>query len=310
MRIPQALSNLALALLLGAFVAGGCRVGDTGDGGIRYLAEGSFESQGHRGARGLLPENSIAAAKLALDLGAQAIELDVVVSADQVIIVSHDHYFKSDVCDPKAAGYGEEVPLYCLTATQIQNVTCGAKRLPEFAYQRPLPAPKPTLAEFIGACDSHAVHTDRLLPHYTIEIKSGPGSDGTLTPTPEAFASLVLAQILSSEILARSTVQSFDPRPIRYLSLQTERPRLAGLTLLPASPQALRSRFGDGLAVYSPNHLGLTKAGIARHHRAGLKVVPWTVNDVTRMRTLRRWGVDGIITDYPDRLARVLSQSD
>ncbi len=308
MRTPAWNSPRTLSLLLVVTLAAwaGCGTEDVPRDAGRGERLVGFEIQGHRGARGLLPENSIAGAALALDLGADAIELDVVVSADSALIVSHDPYFDADLCDPRAAGYDERVPIYSLSAAEVQTVVCGGAPHPDFAYQRPSPAPRPTLADFVVATDAHAVATRRTKPHYTIEIKSSPGSDGILAPAPEAFADLVLAVIDRQGILDRSTVQSFDPRPIRYFGEQVRRPRLAALTLLPTSPERLRARFGPNVSVYAPHHLGLTKATVAAYHRAGLKVVPWTVNDISRMRTLIDWGVNGIITDYPDRLAKVV----
>ncbi len=266
-----------------------------------------IEVVGHRGARGHLPENSIAGAVKALELGAQTIELDVVVSKDSVLIVSHDHYFRPDRCDARAAGYALSVPLYSLTAAQIQQVTCGARGDYAYAYQQALPAPKPTLAEVIAVCEAHApgVH----LPSYLIEIKSSPDADERLTPSVATFASLLIDEVRRSGIGDRVTIQSFDERPIRYLADHGSNVRLAALSTVPIGLAALRARFGSGVGVYSPYHLGLTKRAVGQYRAAGIEVVPWTVNDATRMRTLISWGVDGMITDYPDRLLKVLGES-
>ena len=276
--------------------------------GAAHAIKLDFDSQGHRGARGLWPENSIAGARSALDHGMRTIELDVVVSADSVLIVSHEPSFNPKICDG-FEGDRPETSFFQLTASEIQRVDCGGFPHPDFAYQQQAPAPRPTLAEFVRASEAHATESGRALPQYNIEIKSDPAGDGTAHPAPATFASLLVEAIDRLGIRGRSTVQSFDPRPLAWLARTHPDIRLGGLCALPRSADAFDAKFGDGVDVYSPYHLTLTRGGVAAHQKAGRRVVPWTVNDKSRMRTLLSWGVDGIITDYPDRLRAVLLES-
>lgn len=267
-----------------------------------------FDSQGHRGARGLLPENTIAGALRAVDLGMRTVELDLAVSKDSVLIVSHEPHFNPAICALDVTGYDEETSLFSLTAAEIAAVDCGSLRNLDFPYQEASPAPKPPLRELVAAADARARERSRALPNYNIEIKSSPKLDGRYTPSPEAFARLVRDALADLSLEGRATVQSFDPRPLAWFSTNAPDVRLGGLVSVAAPAETFKEAFNGDVDVYSPYHLTLTRRSVAAHQEAGLAVVPWTVNDKSRMRTLITWGVDGIITDYPDRLAKVMKE--
>ena len=268
-----------------------------------------FDGQGHRGARGLLPENTVAAARLAVDEGMRTIELDLAVSRDSVLVVSHEPHFNPTICSLDGSPYDASTSLFSLTAAEIQTVDCGTLRHPDFPYQAPAPGPKPTFAAFVNAVDAHAREHRGQLPRYNVEIKSDPSLDGVYTPDPGTFARLVHAAVRELGLGDRVTVQSFDPRPLAYLAREAPALPLAGLLPVHRSVEGFEAAFGGHADICSPHHLLLTRASVESYHAAGLRVVPWTVNDKSRMRTLIRWGVDGIITDYPDRLAEVLRET-
>ena len=270
--------------------------------------DADFDSQGHRGARGLLPENSIAGAREALRYGMRTIELDLAVTRDSVLVVSHEPTFNPTICSLDGSGYDEETSLFALTSAEVQTVDCGRRPHPDFPYQAPAPGPKPTFVALVRAADAFARQRGRALPFYNVEIKSAPDLDGRYTPAPAAFAAVVVGAIAELGIGDRVTVQSFDPRPLAYLSEHAPDLPLAGLVPLALPRAGFVEKFGREIDVFSPHHLTLTRGMIADYRDHGLRVVPWTVNDKSRMRTLLSWGVDGIITDYPDRLREVLDE--
>lgn len=269
----------------------------------------AFDGQGHRGARGLFPENTVAAGQFALDQGLPTIELDLAVSRDSALVVSHEPHFDATICSLADGPYDESTSFSDLTLAQIQTVDCGSLAHPEFPYQQAVPSPKPSLREFVIALDAYASGLGRPLPRYNMEIKSAPELDGTYTPGPGAFARLVAEAIARLGLDGRVTVQSFDPRPLAALHRISPKLPLAGLVPVHKPVPAFREAFGDYVDICSPHHLLLTRVSIEKYHAAGLRVIPWTVNDKSRMRTLISWDVDGIITDYPDRLAEVLRES-
>lgn len=268
----------------------------------------NFDSQGHRGARGLLPENTVPAALEALKFGMRTIELDLAVSAEKELVVSHEPYFKVKICDLASTPYSESTPLMSLTYAEIAAVDCGSKGNADYPYQVKQALSKPTLAALVEASEAYAKTHELAPPHYNIEIKSGPELDGKYTPGIEEFAFLVLAEVQRLGILDRSTIQSFDMRALEEVYRLEPNIGIGALSELPMSVDQLSEELSFKPTVYSPHHLGLTPASIDSFHDASIKVVPWTVNDTSRMHTLIGWGVDGLITDYPDRLRVVLDE--
>ena len=238
----------------------------------------------------------------------RTIELDLAVTRDSVLVVSHEPHFNATICGLRDVPYDEKTSIFSLSVAEVQSVDCGTRLHPEFPYQAPAPGPKPTFSQLVAAADAYALELGRDLPNYNIEIKSSPELDGTYTPSPETFAALVLRTLDELGIRGRSTVQSFDPRPLAYLSREAPDVRLGGLVGMALDWGGFVEQFNYDVDVYSPHHLALTKGIVAGYQSHGLEVVPWTVNDKSRMRTLLSWGVDGIITDYPDRLREVLEE--
>ena len=291
---PLPLVLLTVAALAGCFDESGARL------------PGPFDSQGHRGARGTHPENSVAAFEEAVRRGMRTLELDVAVSADSQIVVSHEPYFNTAICDLAGTPHTGETSLFDLPYAAIAAVDCGSSGNLDFPDQRPEAAPKPLLAQVVAAARALALDLGRDEPHYNIEIKSKPEWDGTYTPAVAAFVGLVLAEAERLGITERLTVQSFDDRALRQVMRQGPDVRTGYLSSTAPSWRNELATLGFQPDVYSPHHLLLTGRTVADLHERGIRVVPWTVNDVTRMRTLIDWGVDGVITDYPARLAGVM----
>ena len=269
----------------------------------------TLDWQGHRGARGLAPENSIPGFIKALEYPVTTLELDVVVSADQQVVVSHEPYMAAEICTkPNGAPVekGEELGLnlFGMPYDSIRQYDCGSRGNRQFPEQEKQQVAKPLLRDVIQAVESHCAKTGRSKPAYNVEIKSKPEWDNTYTPEPETFSRLVVKAIKESGVLERTTIQSFDPRVLRYLHEYAPQVRLSCLI---EGEETLEERLAilDFVPdVYSPNYERLTAEQVMEAQDMGMLVIPWTVNDVEAMDALIAMGVDGIITDYPDRIAK------
>ena len=263
-----------------------------------------FDLQGHRGARGLLPENTLPAFRKALELGVPTLELDVVISADDEVIVSHDPWMSAEICSLPS---GEPVPdgeekthrLFGMTCEEIARYDCGQRGHPAFPSQQARSAAKPRLTAVIEMAERYCRDAERSPPRYNIETKIRPEWEGRFCPDPETFTQLVYGVVAETGILERAMLQSFDPRTLRVARDLDDSCTLSMLRARPGQRGFIR-KLGFTPDVYSPNHRLLMRRSVQAAHRRGMKVVPWTVNTEKRMRRLRRWGVDGLITDYPD----------
>ncbi|MFT5142762.1 MAG: glycerophosphoryl diester phosphodiesterase [Rhodothermales bacterium] len=270
-----------------------------------------FDLQGHRGARGLLPENTLPAFGLALELGVRTLELDVGISADHRVVVSHDPVISREICShPDGTAVTTEIRLFDLPYGDIALFDCGARGNPRFPDQKPMAARKPLLQEVITFEKDHSAALGRAPALWNIETKSTPAGDGRLHPGPEIFATLVYGVLQEGGILNRTVVQSFDVRTLQVLRTMDPALRLA---LLVEEEQVEQlddnlQRLGFVPEVYSPDHTVLTGALVRKIKAAGMKTLPWTVNEPARMEELLEMGVDGFITDYPDRGMALLRQ--
>jgi glycerophosphoryl diester phosphodiesterase len=274
----------------------------------RMSAQTTFDWQGHRGARGLLPENTIPAFRKALDLGVTTLELDVVVSKDKQVVVSHEPFFSADICTdpagkPIAKGDEKSRNLYGYTYAEIQAFDCGSRGNPRFPEQQPQKVHKPLLSKVIRSMEAY--RQEKKLPPfgYNIEIKSTPAGDNVYHPGVAEFSDLVYGVVTDQLSPDRFTLQCFDFRVLRYWHEKYPAVTLVALVENLRGVEKNLADLGFTPAVYSPYYQLLTgKDAVEDIHRLNMKVIPWTVNDPDDMRRLKAWGVDGIITDYPDRI--------
>lgn len=276
----------------------------------------SFDLQGHRGARGLLPENTLLGFLHALELGVTTLELDTVVSADGEVVVSHEPWMSAEICShpdgvPVTAAEQLDVNLFRMPYAEIAAYDCGRRGHWRFPRQVAVPARKPLLREVFALAEAYTA-ARRLPPvHYNVETKSRPDWDGERTPPPEVFVEALWREVEAAGVAERFTLQSFDVRtlqvararglPIRLALLVEPGPR--GVEAPPdplAQLEAGLEALGFVPDVYSPYYELVTPEVVARCRALGMTVVPWTVNDPDEMRRLIGLGVDGLITDYPD----------
>ena len=271
------------------------------------LAQVKFDRQGHRGGRGLMPENTIPAMKRALDLGVTTLELDAVISQDKQVVVSHEPYMSADIAlkpdgAPVTADEQKSINLYQLPYAEIRKFDVGSKPHPQFGQQRKLVTYKPLLTELIDSVELYVRQTGLPRPNYNIEIKSSPTTDDVYHPAPPEFVDLVLGVCQRKNLGKRLTIQSFDVRPLQLIHKQQPGVTLSYLTANPKSLADNLATLGFTLAIYSPYYKTVTSGTVKDCHGRGMRIIPWTGNTKTEIESLIRLGVDGIISDYPNLL--------
>ncbi|WP_436515006.1 glycerophosphodiester phosphodiesterase family protein [Ekhidna sp. To15] len=263
-----------------------------------------FDIQGHRGARGLAPENSLPAFIVASNLGVNTLELDVVVTKDHKLVVSHEPYFSPVFCRDSL---GNEIPsdsvinIYQLNYDQVKEFDCGTLRNPSFPNQKRIAVYKPLLEEVIDSVESFNRNKKIKAINYNIELKTTSKTDSIFHPEPEVFSKLVYQVLEDKKILDRVTIQSFDFRTLKYFHENYPEVDLAILIENDLNWKLNIDSLGFTPKIYSCNYRLLSQESIKEIKSKGMKVIPWTVNDFFEMNKLIAWGVDGIITDYPDR---------
>lgn len=267
-----------------------------------------FDWQGHRGARGLMPENSIPAFLLALEYPQiTTLEMDVAVSKDRQLIVSHEPWLSHHICswpDGRAVKETEEEELgiYQLTADELRAFDCGSRGNSRFPEQQAMRVYKPKLEEVVRAAEQRAAELGRPLPRYNIEIKSRPSWDGVKTPEPDTFARILLEALDQLEIRERTCIQSFDPRALEAVHALAPVVVTAFLVENVQSVEEHLALLSYTPEIYSPDYTLVTANLVETVHQRNMLLVPWTVNETQQMIALQAMGVDGIITDYPDRI--------
>lgn len=265
-----------------------------------------LEIQGHRGCRGLMPENTLVGFVHAVDLGVRVLELDVCISADSQVVVSHEPWLSREICLPhEMMNQNEErEPLELkffsrITYGHIASYDCGSKGHPNFPQQQKQFAQKPLLRDVFLVMEEKAGELGYPI-RYNIELKSRPEWDGVKQPGPEQSLPLLLAEIERAELSDVVSIQSFDYRALRLL--HELRPDLPVVQLVEENPLLAveLKRLGFKPDVYSPWHKLVTRAMVRSAHRKGIRVIPWTVNEAADMQRLAAMGVDGLITDYPN----------
>ncbi|HEX8039500.1 MAG TPA: glycerophosphodiester phosphodiesterase [Chryseosolibacter sp.] len=268
----------------------------------------TFDLQGHRGARGLRPENTIPAFIAALDSGVTTIELDLAISKDKQIVVSHDPWMSSAFClkpDGSTISDKEEksLRLYEMDYEEIARYDCGSKGNEDFPEQLKITTTKPLLKDVIIAVEHHIKSHMLYEVDYNIEIKTTPAGDNKLHPSPEVFSDLVYNLIDQYLPLERVVIQSFDFRVLRYWRKKYPDIRLSALVENAKTVDANLATLGFKPQIYSPNYKLLTKQKVDYLKSLGIRVIPWTVNETDDMKKMLEWKVDGFITDYPNRAA-------
>ena len=268
---------------------------------------------GHRGARGLLPENSIPAFIKAVDSGCDYLELDIVISGDGQLIVSHEPWMDHGICLMPEGGSitvenEKSLNIYRMTVTEIQQYDCGSIPQERFPEQDQRICAKPTLREVVETCDEHALLSGNSSPSYNLEIKSDPTWYGIFQPDPVDYVQYVIATVDSLDIADRCILQCFDVAILE--ALHADRPDL-DLALLVENADGLENNLARLSFVpdyYSPQYALVTETLLNDLRERGIDLLVWTVNEKEDIKRMIALGVDGIISDYPNRVIKLLDE--
>jgi len=297
----------------------------------------AFDLEGHRGARGLAPENTLEAFTTALSIGVSTLELDLAMTKDDVLVISHDSRLNPDhTRGPDGKFLDAPGPaIHALTLAEVKRYDVGRLK-PGTAYAAAFPEQRgmdgvriPALTELFELVRHRGAHQVR----FNIETKLTPTSGGE-TPDPETFTAAFVKAVRAAGLTARVSLQSFDWRTLviaRRVAPEIERvcltmdggpgdtlqrgrdgpsPWTAGFDIDDFGGSTPRLVSAAGCAVWSPLFRDITPETLAESKSLGLKVIPWTVNEPAEMARLIGLRVDGIITDYPDRLRAVMTEKD
>ena len=260
-----------------------------------------IQVHGHRGARALRPENSLPAFEYAMAQGVDVLEMDLAVTKDDVLVVSHDSQMNPAFCEGPP---GSETLIRKMTLAELRRWDCGAKANRDFPKQQAVPGTRvPTLQEVFDL-----VKRERSGVEFNIETKISPAKPES-TPAPERFAELVLEIVRKNKLTSRVILQSFDFRTLRAMKKLEPKMRLSalypyGMTEPHRTPVDLARESGAGIV--SPHFTTVRREEVAAAHKAGLAVVPWTANEPAVWDKLIAAEVDAIISDDPAALIAYL----
>ncbi len=263
--------------------------------------------QGHRGCRGLLPENSMIGFEKAIDLNVFALEMDVVISKDHKVVVSHEPFLNHEIAldlqgNPISESEEKKHNLYQMNYDSIRQYDCGSKVHPRFRSQEKVKVAKPLLSEVIAMAEAKSNHEI----WYNIELKSNPEYDGIYTPQVPEFVRLVLEVLAEYKLGRRVNLQAFDLRVLEEIKKQAPKMRVALLVDAHENIDEKRKLLSFKPEIISPYFKLLTKENIKDYQKRRFWVIPWTVNAEKDMQQMIDWKVDGIITDYPDVLKSLM----
>jgi len=310
--------------------------------GAPVTVPSNFDLEGHRGARGLKPENTLPAFETALDLGVTTLELDLHLTQDGVVVIWHDDSLVKSKCrlDPFAA---EPLPpdpdapnttktalrISRLTFEQVQKYRCDhnpdPRRFPDqdngptaLAQNRYAPVSLAQLFDFVKNYANDPQKTPQQQQtaqrvQFNVETKRKPNdpdaiNDGFDGVNPGPFERAIVSLVEQRDLVKRVIVQSFDARSLRAVRQLNPELRLAALSSRFVSPSELEGFAAQGFTIWSPNQNTLNAQNVERAHAAGLSVIPWTVNDPNALQRLLTFGVDGVISDRPDVMLALITQ--
>ena len=255
-----------------------------------------IEVQGHRGARAVKPENTLPAFEYALGLGVETLELDMQVTKDDVVVVSHDAVLHAPVCK----GPRERGVIRQMTLAEVREWDCGATKNPAFPKQEPVPGTRiPTLDEVFALAPRGS---------FTFNIETKMSDQAGESPEPEEFVKLVLASIRKHRLEKRVILQSFDFRTLRVMRKLAPEVKLSALHAGAPRDFVALSKEAANAEIVSPVFMLVGKDNVAKAHAAGLQVVPWTPNLPEQWAKMVDAGVDAIITDDPAGLIAYLRE--
>lgn len=301
--------------VLGFFLGNiSCNIFRSGYKATTHKKPDRIEVYGHRGEAGHFPENTIPGFLSAIKKGVDAIEMDVVISKDQKVVVSHEPFMASHyILDER----GRSIPkkkehsynIYTMDYDSIQKFDSGLKKNRSFPKQQKMPASKPLLEEVFEQVEAYIQKNDLQTVKYMIEVKSSPRAYNKFQPEPPEFISLIMKVVISRNLEKRIIIKSFDPQILNEVNAKHPSIATSYLVSKPGIERNL-SLLNFTPTIYSPRHkLIRNKEFTDSIHSKNMKLVPWTVNKRTRIKRMIELGVDGVISDYPERVFKALNSS-
>lgn len=264
---------------------------------------------GHRGCRGLMPENTVEGFLKAVDVGVDALELDVVITGDYKVLISHEPWLNHEIClntngNEMSTAQASGINLYQLSYEQIKKFDCGMKINPEFPEQKKIKATKPLLEDMLIQLKEYCSQKNIPLPVICIEIKSDEKFYGKFQPPPDKFISLVMETVSKQLTSSQYLIQSFDMNILKVLHEKYPEVTLSALNETVENTEMFFNKLGFITPYYSPYYIFVNESTIEFCTNHGIEILAWTVNNETDAALLKSKGVRGIITDYPDRICR------
>lgn len=291
------MKRLILLLILSAFA-------------IHTFSQKKFDIQGHRGARGIMPENTIPGMIKALELGVNTLEMDVVISKDKQAVVSQEPYFNHEFSllpngKPISLKDQKKYNIFKMDYSEVKKFDVGSKVHPRFPGQQKFKAYKPLLTELIDSVEAHVKLKKLPKPDYNIETKMIRKGDDEFQPSAEEFVEVIMEVVKSKKLEKRVIIQSFDMRTLQYLHKKYPKIRTSlGIDEKEDFENNIAD-LGFKPTIYSPYSVLVGKNLIDKCHKAGIKIIPWTVNSIKDLKYLMDLGVDGVITDYPNLMGQL-----
>ena len=268
---------------------------------------GVFDKEGHRGCRGLMPENTIPAMFNAINLGVTTLEMDIVFTKDGKAILSHEPFFNHEITTKPDGTFIDEKDeknfnIYKMDYDEVQKYDVGMKPHPRFPTQEKMKVTKPLLSDVFDAVKKTMMTRKRPYPLFNIETKTTAATDDIYHPKPAEFVEALMKVISDNGMEDLVIIQSFDFRTLQYLHIHYPSMKTAML-IEDFDKRSLDDQLKDvGFTptIYSPAFELVNETLISKCHQQSIKVIPWTVDDKKEIERLRLLGVDGIITDYPN----------
>jgi len=266
-----------------------------------------FDTQGHRGCRGLMPENTIPAMINALELGVTTLEMDAVITKDNKVVMSHEPFFNHEITTKPDGSYVSEseeksLNIFLMDYDEVRKYDVGMRQHPRFQQQQKMKVSKPLFDDLLDSVQKYITSHKRPLPYFNIETKTTPLTDNIYHPEPAKFVETLMSVITEKGIEERVIIQSFDFRTLQYLHEKYPSVKTAML-IEDYDKRGLKDQLealGFLPTIYSPEYSLVTEDLVKSCHGQKIKVIPWTVNDKATIDRLKALGVDGIISDYPN----------
>ena len=269
--------------------------------------------QGHRGCRGLMPENTIEGFIHAVDLGVHTLELDVVISKDSQVVVSHEPFFSHKIStaptgiDSITAENEKEFNLYKMDYNEIRSFNTGIKDHPGFPLQSKFKTYKPTLAAVIDTIEKYILMKGLKNVFYNIEIKYQDGSEGKFHPSADKMVALVYHEVIKLKIKDKCNIQSFNPLCLNVLQKMDATIHKSLLVENMEGHKKNLEKLSFKPNIYSPHFKLVNKELLDYCKSQQIKLIPWTVNEEKDIVSMLKLQVDGIISDYPDKVIELLA---